>query len=80
MKKQAQRYCIEISDVKTSEDGRFYSFDLFSEGSTLEELINNAVYVGIDQDGGEGPTYEADDLDAEKLIINWCLDHMTLEN
>lgn len=73
------KYEINIRDVKESDDGRFYSFDLFSEGSTMAELLENAVYVGVDQDGGEGPTHEADDLIAEKLIINWCLDNMTLE-
>lgn len=69
-------YTFEMKDVKSSECGRFFSFDLYSEGNTLEDMIYNAVYIGIDQDGGEGPIREADDLKAELLITKWWHDRI----
>lgn len=70
------KYSVDIPDFKTSEEGRFYSYDLYSEGNTLEELIENAVYCGIDQDGGDGPVLEADDHEAEIAIADWWLNRV----
>ena len=59
---------IYLENVKSNSDGAFCSYDLYTFGSSLEELLANASYSLIDQDGGEVRQVEADDDLAEKLI------------
>jgi hypothetical protein len=48
------------------------AFELFSEGRSVEELIESAVYWQIDQDGGSLGSIPADDPKAVEYIIEWC--------
>lgn len=47
------------------------SYDLETEGDTLEELLDNAVYWQTDQDGGSLGEVPADDDEAQEYIIKW---------
>jgi hypothetical protein len=71
---------ISISNVKDdSDDGRWCSYDLDTEGNTLDELLDNASYYMTDQDGGEIGFTEADDALAYELIVeHYCRDHRRL--
>jgi hypothetical protein len=63
------KYSVELYAVKDESDERgWYSMDLISDGSTLEELLDNAAYIMIDQDGGEVGQRPADDRMAVRLI------------
>jgi hypothetical protein len=60
---------ISCENFKDHEDeGRWRSYDLETEGETLEELLANAVYWQIDQDGGSLGEVEADDDHAVDYI------------
>lgn len=62
-------FTIECNDFKEHRDaGPWRSYDLHTEGSTLEELLNNAVYWQIDQDGGCLGYVSADDSIAVEYI------------
>ena len=63
------KYDFEFNAVSSdSDEGVWYSCDLQTMGNTLEELLDNAVYFKIDQDGGEIGDYPADDKLAHDLI------------
>lgn len=51
--------------------GRWRSYELYTEGSTLDECLSNAVYWLEDQDGGSMGDRPADDNDAVDYITNW---------
>jgi hypothetical protein len=66
------KYSIEAPDFMDHQDeGPWRSYDLQSEGDTLEELLTNAVYWQTDQDGGSLGEVEADDDAAQAYITNW---------
>lgn len=65
------KYYIELYNVKDGEYGDYYrwcSFDLITEGNTLEELLDNAIYFLIAQDGEDVGERVADDKLAYDLI------------
>lgn len=63
------KYSFEFTDLEGPDDkGLFLSAELITEGNTLEELLENAWYALIDQDGGEYGQREADDDYAAELI------------
>jgi hypothetical protein len=58
---------IERCKDKPSDDGCIF-YDLETEGHTLFELLQNAVYWQVDQDGQNLGDIPADDAFAESLI------------
>lgn len=74
------RNIYEIGPIDLGESDRFDRFatkELHSYGDSLAELIDNATYSYIDQDGGEILTDVADDNDAimhieEYYRLNKC--------
>jgi hypothetical protein len=44
-----------------SDERGWYCYDLTSDGSTLEELVENAVIGEVDQDGGDLDCYGLED-------------------
>lgn len=53
----------------------FTNLELQSYGDTLDELIDNATYSYIDQDGGDVATDIADDNQAIDYITDWYHQH-----
>jgi hypothetical protein len=51
---------------------RFSSIEISSEGSTFLELLENATYNWIDQDGGDLGDGPANDTRAVRFITEWC--------
>lgn len=65
-------YRIYVSDFKDHEDsGPWRSYDLEATGSTLDELLNSAVYWQTDQDGESMGDIPADDRIAQRYITIW---------
>ena len=46
-----------------------------SDGDTLDELLANATYFFIDQDGGDVGQEPADDTTAYNFIRDWYYEH-----
>lgn len=66
------RFTLRVPDFKDhADEGRWRSYDLETEGDTLEELLDNAIYWQTDQDGGEMGDVPADDTSAQKHIAKW---------
>jgi hypothetical protein len=67
------KYNIESVNMGESSryEPRFSVAELTTFGNTLEELIENAGYSWIDQDGGEIDSGIADDDEAVEYITNW---------
>lgn len=66
------KYYVFCSDFKEHQDaGPWRSYDLESEGNSLDELLENAVYWQVDQDGGSLGDTPADDADAVSYIETW---------
>lgn len=58
-----------FNDCKVHDgSGVFRSYDLETDGATLDECLENAVYWQVDQDGGSLGMIEADDDRAIDLI------------
>lgn len=67
------KYNIESADLGESDNycPRWACKELSTYGDTLEELIDNAAYFFIDQDGGELDDSPADDNEAVEYIVKW---------
>ena len=66
------RRTLTIENFKDHEDeGQWRSYDLETEGATLEECLENAVYWQTDQDGGSLGDIPADDDRAVAAIEKW---------
>lgn len=65
------KFEISFTDFKDQDDaGR--SYDLYTEGETLEECLERACYFMIDQDGGcLGDCPADDDAAVEYIIEKW---------
>jgi hypothetical protein len=65
-----------IDNVNLGEDSRFEprysSIEISSEGSSYIELLENATYWWMDQDGGSLADGPADDDRAQQFIKEWC--------
>ena len=63
-------------EVDYRDSGQWRSYEVQSEGDTLEELLDNCHVFEIDQDGGELDDYPLNDAsnevwqEAEKVITN----------
>lgn len=65
------KYEISAPDFREYEDeGPWRSLDLYTEGDTLEELLDSACYFMTDQDGGSLGEREADDDKAQAYIAD----------
>lgn len=66
------KFHISISGFSEEDDSpMFISLDLEATGDTLDEMLNNASYWQIDQDGGERGHIEADDVRAQDYITDF---------
>ena len=69
-------YAFEQLDFKDHQDaGPWRSYDLCAEGSTIDEMLDSAVYRQTDQDGGSLGEVLADDPEAQKFILSWCKEY-----
>lgn len=68
----SDKFIIEESDFgsTTGDYGNWLGKSLYSEGNTLDELLDNATYFLIDQDGGEAGELPADDNRAIRFITS----------
>lgn len=63
--------CIDEDTGHSNDDCYFRAYHLSTEGSTPKELIENAVIVEIDQDGGD---HEGDSIFGySNRVIRTCL-------
>jgi hypothetical protein len=72
------RTLYSIEDIDFGESDKFHFFtnrQLFTFGDNLEELLDNAVYILIDQDGGEAGEERADDQGAIDYVTDWYRQH-----
>jgi hypothetical protein len=56
------KFCIDTTlDVQYRDIGPWRSYQLYTTGDSLDEMIKNATVSEIDQDGGDLDTYELND-------------------
>lgn len=80
-RRRAPKYALECPDFDSTSDdyGRFISLELYSEGNNLSELIENASFSLVDQDGGERGMRPADSHEVEAFIVEWFLEQQAKE-
>lgn len=76
------KYSIEHENLgeDSKYEPRYCEAFLSSEGDNFDELIDNAEYFFIDQDGGEIGSAKADDTRAFKFIKEWFAEHGECES
>ena len=75
-------YDIEFIDLGASDryEPQWSNKELTTYGNTLNELLDNASYFFIDQNGGELGDDVADDQDAINYITDWYHMHKCPEH